>query len=114
LALTLREDCATLNLSLPANLLSQAAGEEPAFTVYVVPDFDSTVDVIPLTLRASAGGTLTLDNLTPGNYRVYTFTAPVELEYHNPDALSALSNRAQTVTLQPSSASTLALEVPAP
>jgi hypothetical protein len=114
LALTLREDCATLNLSLPANLLSQAAGEEPAFTVYVVPDFDSTVDVVPLTLRASAGGTLTLDNLTPGTYRVYTFSAPVELEYHNPDSLSALANRAQAVTLQPSSPSTLALEVPAP
>ena len=114
MALTLRDDCATLKLSLPPTLMSQNAGEEAAFTVYVVPDFDSTVDVTPLTLRPSSGGSITLDNLTPGKYHVYAFAMPVELEYRNPDATAALPNPGQAVTLDPSSTSTLVLEAPAP
>ena len=94
--------------------MATTGGEEPAFSIYVVPDFDSTVDVPTLNLRPSDGGSITLDNLTPGNYHVYTFAASVELEYHNPDALAALGNRGKAVTLEPSSTSTLIVEAPAP
>jgi hypothetical protein len=85
-------------------------GEEPAFTTYVVPDFDSTVDINSITL--SPGGTITLNNLTPGPYHVYTFTTPVELEYHNPEALATLPS--QTVTLEPGSTNNLIVEAPKP
>ncbi len=112
LALTLRDDCATLKLSLPPNLAPTTGVEEPAYSAYVVPDFASTVYVSPVNLRASDGGSIALDNLTPGNYHVYVFTAPVELEYHNPESLAALGGNA--VTLEPSSTSTLIVEVPAP
>jgi hypothetical protein len=89
-------------------------GEEQSYTVYVVPSFDSTTDAEPLTLRPSTGGTLSLGNLTPGDYRVYTFAEPVRLEYRNPDVMAALPIDAQTVTLGPGAATDLTVEVPQP
>ena len=112
--LTLRDDCARLTLSLPQNLSTLAPGEEPFYTVYVVPDFDSTADVEPVTLRPSTGGSMTLEELAPGNYHVYMFGAPVRLEYRNPAALAALPNPGQAVTLSPGVASDLVLEATGP
>lgn len=112
--LTLRDDCARLTLHLPQVLNLPAVGEEQFYTVYVVPSFDSTTDVTPITLRPSTGGTFTLGNLTPGDYRVYTFAQPVRLEYRNPDVMAALPVDAQTVTLSPGAATDLTVEVPQP
>jgi hypothetical protein len=112
LTLSLRDDCATLKLSLPTSADNLDTGEEPYFTVYVVPDFDSTADVTPITLRPSSGGAVTIDGLTPGDYHVYTFAARVELEYRNREALASLSNPGQTVTLTPASTTSLVVEVP--
>ena len=112
--LILREDCAKLTLNLPQALDALAPGEEPFYTVYVVPEFDSTGDVQPSTLRPSTGGSVTLENLTPGSYRVYTFEGPARLEYRNPAALAVLPNPGQEVTLSPGSTSNLVLEVPGP
>jgi hypothetical protein len=109
--LAVRDDCASLGLSLPEELASIAAGEEPFFTVYVVPDFDSTADVQPVTLRASTGGTVTLSSLTPGNYHVYTFLGPVELAYRNREALAAMPYRGQAIALSAGAAANLVLEV---
>ncbi len=114
LSLTLRDDCAKLTLSMPPNLMSPVAGEEPAFTVFVVPDFDSTADIPALTLRPFSSSTLTLDNLTPGSYHVYAFASPVELEYRNPEAMAALPNHGQAITLEPSSTKDLVVEAPIP
>lgn len=110
--LTVRNDCAQLNLSLPASAASLVPGIEPAYTAYVVPDFDTTADVQPVTLRPTSGGSLTVEGLTPGNYHVYTFAAPVELEYRNPAALAQLPVQGQPVTLTPGAAENLVLEVP--
>ena len=89
LVLALRDDCGRLTLSLPGSV-GLGAGEEPFYTVYAVPDFDSTEDVVPQTLRPSTGGKITLTGLTPGNYHVYTFSKPVALEYRNPAMLATL------------------------
>jgi hypothetical protein len=112
--LTLRDDCASLELSLPEAMASMAAGEEPFFTVYVVPDFDSTADVDPVTLRASTGGSTTLNGMTPGSYHVYTFGGAVQLAYRSREALAALANRAQAVTLSPGATGNLVVEAPGP
>lgn len=112
LTLSLRDDCASLKLSLPSSADNLDVGEEPFYTVYVVPDFDSTADVTPITLRPSSGGAITLEGLTPGDYHVYTFAARVELEYRNREALATLPNPGQTVTLSPASTSNLIVEVP--
>jgi len=109
LVLALRDDCAQLTLSLPESV-GLSAGEEPYYTVYVVPDFDSTEDVVPQTLRPSTGGRITLTGLTPGNYHVYTFARPVALEYRNPAVLASLPG--QAVALAPGAEAELAVEVP--
>jgi hypothetical protein len=111
--LILRDDCARLTLTLPAALALTPAGEEPFYTVYVVPDFDSTVDIEPLTLRPSSGSSVALEGLTPGSYHVYTFAVPVALEYRSRAALAALPFPGQQVTLSPQSSVSLVLEAPA-
>lgn len=113
LDLALRDDCARLTLTLPTAGAALAPGEERWYTVYVVPDFESTENTTPQTLRPTSGGTVTLEGLTPGNYHVYTFDVPLVVEYHNPAALSALSTPGQTITLSPGTTSSLVLEVPA-
>lgn len=112
LTLTLRDDCAQIKLNLPTAAAGMAAGEEPSYTVYLVPDFDFTVEANNATLRASTGGTVTFSSVTPGAYHVYTFAAPIDLEYHNPEALAAYPS--QSITLAPGDTQTLTLEVPAP
>ncbi|HEX4758616.1 MAG TPA: carboxypeptidase-like regulatory domain-containing protein [Terracidiphilus sp.] len=107
--LTLRDDCAQLQLSLPESLSGINAGEEPYFSVYVVPDFDSTADVESLVLRPSTGGTVTVNDLTPGNYRVYTFAGFVQLAYRNRDELPISG---QAITLAPGATAKLVVEAP--
>jgi hypothetical protein len=114
LILALRDDCARLTLSLPTTDAALAPGEERWYTVYVVPDFESTENTVPQTLRPTSGGTVTLEGLTPGNYHVYTFAAPLVVEYHNPAALAALPTPGQAITLTAGTTSSLVLEVPAP
>jgi len=112
LTLTLRDDCASLKVSLPPDADVSAAGDEPNYTIYVVPDFDSTTDITPVVLRPSSGGSMTLGGLTPGSYHVYAFASPVELEYRNPEALAALPHPGQAITLSPGASSSLVVEVP--
>ncbi len=109
LVLALRDDCAKLTLSLPGSV-GLSAGEERFYTVYAVPDFESTEDVVPQTLRPSSGGKITLTGLTPGSYHVYTFDRPMALEYRNPAALASLPG--QAVTLAPGAEAELTVEVP--
>jgi hypothetical protein len=114
MTLTLRDDCASLTLSLPQTLMLPAPGEEPFYTVYVVPDFDSTGDIAPVTLRASSGGATTIEDLTPGSYRVYIFNASARLEFRDRAVLAALPNQGQPVTLSAGTTSNLVLEAPQP
>jgi hypothetical protein len=112
LTLAVRDDCASLTLSLPPAADGSGVGEEPFYTIYVVPDFDSTADVIPQTLRPSDGGKVTLQGLTPGSYHVYAFDQPVALPYHEKAPMDALPNHGQTIELSPGQAASLVLEVP--
>jgi len=106
----LRDDCASLTLTLPPALTGFEPGEEPFYIVYLVPDFDTVQDIPPMTMHPSSGPSLTIDGLTPGSYHVYTFTGPVHLEYRNPAALSALSAPGQQVTVGAGTTATVALE----
>jgi hypothetical protein len=110
--LTLRDDCAKLALTLPPALSEFLPGDEPFYTVYVVPDFDTTTDIPPVNMHASSGPTLTMEGLTPGNYHVYIFDRPVRLEYRNPEAIAALPKPGQAVTLTAGTTTNLMLEVP--
>ncbi len=110
LELTLRDDCAQLALQLPENLAGLAAGIEPFYTVYVVPDFDFTQDLHPVVLRPSVDTSFTLTDLTPGDYHVYTVAGDARLEYRNPAALAPLAG--QAVALSPGATETLVVEAP--
>ncbi len=110
--LNLRDDCARLTLTLPATAAGSGNGEEPFYTVYVVPDFDTTEDVITQTLRPSTGGKAIWEGLTPGSYHVYVFDKPVALAYHDRATLNALPNAGQAIDLGPSADASLVLEVP--
>lgn len=112
LEVTLRDDCAKLNLSLPSGAAMVRPGSQATYTVYAVPDFETTATVTPSTMRPGSGATVTLESLTPGSYHIYVFNEPVSLEYHNPAALQNLSG--QQVTLAPTSSADLVLEVPQP
>jgi hypothetical protein len=114
MTLALRDNCASLTLSLPQSLMAAASGEEPFYTAYAVPDFDSTADVAPVTLRPSTGGTATLEDLTPGSYHVYVFNATARLEYRDRSVLASLPNPGQPVTLSAGTTSNLVLEAPEP
>jgi hypothetical protein len=111
LTLSLRDDCGTLNVSLPPTAAAMTAGEEPSYTVYLVPDFDTTVGADSRTMRASTGASFTFNSLTPGNYHVYVFNAPVNLEYRNRDVLAGYHSQAVTVASGENAG--LVLEVPA-
>ncbi len=87
------------------------AGEEQSYTIYLVPDFDTTVGADSRTVRASTGASFTFNSLTPGSYHVYAFSAPVNLEYRNRDVLAA--HHGQAVTVAPGENPSLVLEVPA-
>jgi hypothetical protein len=105
----LRDDCGTLALSLPGIQAALVPGEEPFYTVYVVPDFDTVADIPPMTMHPSSGPTLTIDSLTPGSYHVYAFDSPVHLEYRNP---AALPSTGQQVTISSGATTSLTLEAP--
>jgi hypothetical protein len=114
LSLALRDDCASLTVSLPASVAGNVAGVERFYTIFIVPDFDSTEDVVPQTLRPSTGGTITVSGLTPGSYHVYALDRPVALEYRNPAALAALRNPGKAVTLSPGAKADVVVEVAQP
>jgi hypothetical protein len=109
--LTLRDDCGTLALELPQGMAEFLPGEEPSYTVYVVPDFDTTADIPPVSVHPSSGPNITVPGLTPGNYHVFVFDTPVHLEYRNPAALTALRRPGQPVTISPGAVSSLVLGV---
>ncbi len=88
-----------------------AVGEETYYTVYVVPDFDTTDDAEPITMRPSSGTSFTVAGLTPGNYHVYAFDTPVRLDYRNAAVLAALPSPGQAITLDPGGTADLVLEV---
>jgi len=109
LELTLRDDCARLTLSLPETIDGMQPGEEKFYTVYAIPDFDSTDEPQEVTLRPSTGGTITLEGLTPGSYHVYTLQGNAPLEYRNPAVLAALPS--QAVTLAPGATADVVVNV---
>lgn len=111
LALALRSDCARLRLTLPASIIAFAAGEEPFFTAYAVPDFEFTHSLRALTLRPTSGASMTLEGLTPGSYHVYLLAGTHQLAYRDRAALAKL--KGQPVELAPGASAELLLEAPA-
>jgi hypothetical protein len=108
----LRTDCAKLNMQLSATVLGERPGEMPVLFVYVVPEFDSVEDISMLTADPSDSPNLTVEDMTPGPYRVFVFLTQQSLEYQNPAAMQRIADKGQRVTLAPGVTTNLVLEIP--
>lgn len=110
--LQLRNDCAQLTLTLPSAATADSPGVLPHYTVYVVPDFETTEEAAVREVSAPELPRVVLKWLTPGAYRVYTFAEPVELPYLDSAAMAAMQLTSQSITLAPGDKAELTLELP--
>ncbi len=109
-----RTDCATLKLQLAGGLNGEIPGEDPTLYYYVIPTFDFVGELREGALQSSGDRTASLEYLTPGTYRVYTFSTPREIEFQNPEAMERLGGQSQEVTLEPGGNASLVVVAPTP
>ncbi|HTB96492.1 MAG TPA: carboxypeptidase-like regulatory domain-containing protein [Terracidiphilus sp.] len=107
-----RTDCAKLTLQLTGGLAGEMPGEDRTLFYSVIPAFDFVGDLREGVLQATGDRTARLEDLTPGTYRIYTFTTPHVIEFQNPEALERLGGPSQEVTLEPNGSANVVLEAP--
>ncbi len=107
--LVLRTDCANLTVQMPATLPAESSGEAATWYIYAVPEFDSIASLPNGQIEQFSDRTATLEDMTPGSYRVFAFRAQQSIEFRNPAALDRLGP-GQEVTLEPGSSANLVLE----
>jgi len=105
----LRTDCAKLTVHMPITLAAETPGEGTTLYVYLLPEFDSLQELSGTQLEQFGDREATLDDLTPGTYRVFAFRTPQSIEFRNPDALAQLGT-GQKITLAPRADASLLLE----
>lgn len=97
--LVLRDDAATLNVSIRSDAPIK---ERPA--VFALSGAGNPQIALTMSMSWMSGpnGIIAeLNNLAPGDYTIYAFDNVANLEYRNPDVLSAYSSHAAHVTLAP-------------
>ncbi len=97
IAVTMRNDCATLSLHVNGNAASA--------TVLILPE-DGLLQPIQTALF---GGATSVQPLSPGTYHVYAFSDIGGLEYANPQAMRDFAG--QTIELSPNQKSEVTLDV---
>lgn len=107
----IRTDCAKLTVALPPALMAGNSGEIPTYYVYAVPEFDSMEGPSQARLMQTENPTATMEDMTPGQYRVFVFHSPRQIEFRNPVALAQLG-AGQQVTLAPGANANLVLQAP--
>jgi len=105
----MRTDCAKLTVQMPASLAAANAGEGATLHVYAVPAFDSMEGVAETQVEQFDARSAALEDLPPGEYRVFAFTSPQSIEFRTPAAIDRLG-AGQQITLAPGADATLVLE----
>lgn len=105
----LRSDCAKLTVQMPASLSAGSAGEGANLFVYAVPDFDSLEGGYQTQIQQFGERTATIEDITPGPYRVFAFRTPQSIEFRNDAAIDRLGP-GQRITLEPGANANLVLE----
>ncbi len=100
--IVLRDDSASLAVSLRS--------ENPDTTATVVVVGSGNLQNFVKVLQSWNGNTGAND-LAPGDYTIYAFDNIADLEYRNPDVLSAYSSRATRVTLAPNAKTNIVLDL---
>jgi Carboxypeptidase regulatory-like domain len=105
----IRTDCAKLTIEPPSLPETGDTGQRGTVFVYAVPDGDTATNPTGMQLSLSGNQPFTIENLTPGQYRVYAFRSQKQLEFRSPGAMERFG-AGQEVTLEPNGAATLMLE----
>jgi hypothetical protein len=98
--ISLRKDCASLEVSVRSE--DQAAKS----TILLLP---SSHAMAPVTVQAEPGASAKLNNLSPGEYRVYAFSNIQSLEYASPEVMRQFAG--QEITLTANQHATVTLDV---
>jgi hypothetical protein len=85
---TLRQDCATIQVTLNRPVGSQSAS---VLLISDNPVFD------PRLVNIAGDGPVNLPNLSPGNYRLYALDNVNDLEYGNPEAMRSFTAKELTI-----------------
>lgn len=96
----LRHDCASIEAGLHA---SNSNGQA---TVLLIP---SSRAMQPMTIEIESQGTVSFNNLSPGDYQVYAFSNIDGLEYANPEVMRDFSG--QKITLVPNQHANVTLDL---
>ena len=111
----LRTDCAKLTVEIPPAFAAEGPGEGATLYVYAVPTFDSVAAASQGQIQQFGEHTFTLEDLTPGPYRVFVFRAPRSIPLPplspllSPATLDQLGS-GQDVMLAPGASVNLVLE----
>lgn len=98
--ITLRNDTGSIEGTVTSTQSSPNAETHPR-TIYAIPLFNTT-STLPTT-NADKSGKFFFSLLAPGSYRVIASDTPLQIEFHNPEVLSALSSKGQVVLVEPGS-----------
>ena len=104
--IALRSDCASLEISLPAQQSNQPAAIPAAIVVVGGPSAAEPE------VTYSSGSSPQTVKLSPGEYQVYAFSNLQNIEYANPDVLKNYAS--QHVSLSPNQRATIRVELNAP
>jgi hypothetical protein len=107
--IALRQDCAQLTLSLPPK--EREAAIRTYYYVWVVPEFPTLQEPTRNTISTSDEALNEESFLTPGRYRVYSFTSSADVPYRDADAMERIAGSGQSITLAPNEHAHLVLEL---
>jgi hypothetical protein len=113
--ITMRNDGGQISGTVNSTFSAAASGSgssvgEVAITfVYAIPLFPTSAQ-IPQTM-AQYGGKFFIPNLPPGNYRIVAFDSFQDIDMGDPQGLSRLSAKGQTVTVESGATASVQLEL---
>ncbi|HEX5236440.1 MAG TPA: hypothetical protein VFW25_14055 [Silvibacterium sp.] len=105
--ITLRNDSGSIDGKI--DTASLADREKHSTWICVIPLFPTASALS--SVEASSTGNFTFDSLAPGAYRVIAFDSRRQIEFHNPEAVAALSGAGQAVTVEPGETAHIQLNV---
>jgi hypothetical protein len=106
--IVLRNDGASLSVSL--NQPASTTGNQAAVAYVSLVPQSGRAGQLPDHIQISQN-VAQISNLPPGSYRVLAFDEPQQLEYMNPQAMSAFAGKGQTVTLEAGGSAQVSLDV---
>jgi hypothetical protein len=106
---TVRDDSATLSVSLNPQAGDGSTPQSEQAYFYAIPMFDTVTHFRWGTLQGA--NPQSFAGMAPGTYRVFAFDAPQDIEYRNPEAMQAYAGKGKTVTLESNGSASVQLDI---